>query len=205
MKPVLVLGTGPTLKTFDVGRFKKKFFVIAVNDAYRVCPWADMFYACDFEWWVYHGTNLMHLPGKKFTLRWEDSIPKHVMVNEIQAVREQRRGWSMRRGVIHMGHNSGFQALQLAAQLKPPAIYLAGFDMGVTNRVPDDHFFGQHPPQLAIGSQYENFIGDFAEVIDEIRGSANVKLVTSPSGLSHLFETVSAEDAINELSATCGT
>lgn len=201
MKPVLILATGPTLKDFDVGPFRDKCYIIAVNDAYRKCPFADMFYACDFDWWVYHGINVAQLPGEKVTLRWNEEIPQNVLAREVKAVPKIRRGWSMEKGYLFTGHNSGFQALQLAAQRKPPAIYLAGFDMGVTNRVPDDHFFGQHPPQLAIGSDYGNFIGDFEEVIDEIRDSASVSLVTSPSGLSHLFPTISVEDAVNDLPA----
>lgn len=209
MKPVLVLATGPTLKQFEVDLFRDKCYVIAVNNAYKVCPWADEFYACDFEWWVYHGMNLMYLPGKKTTCRWDYNAPLNVMAREVKAVCDGggmfiRRGWSMEKGWIYTGHNSGFQALQLAAQVKPPAIYLAGFDMGVTNRVPDDHFDGQHPAPLAVGSNYEDFIGDFETVIDEIRDSATVRLVTSPSGLSHLFDTVSVEDALHELSAFGG-
>lgn len=197
MKPILILGTGPTLNGFEVGLFRGEFYVIAVNDAYRVCPWADMFYACDWDWWVYHGPKLATLPGEKVTVRWDDNTPENKMAREVQAIRAMRRGWSVVGDQIYLGHNSGFQALQIAAQKKPPAIYLAGFDMGATGQ--DEHFFGRHPPQLAVGSEYRDFIKDFEEVIDEIRASVMVRLLTSPSGISHLFETALVEDVINEL------
>jgi len=28
--------------------------VLAINDAYRLAPWADWLYACDDRWWRFH-------------------------------------------------------------------------------------------------------------------------------------------------------
>ena len=196
-KPVLVLATGPTLNDFRVDLFRDKVFVIAVNDAYTLCPWADMFYACDFDWWTVHGQKVAKLKGDKVTLRHDELTPTNVLAREVQAFpKNQRRGVSMSPDRIFMGHNSGFQALQLAVQ-KSRKVYLAGFDMGATGPT---HFFGDHPSTLTNGSNYDDFVADFAETRNELAAVADIALVTSPSGLSHLFRTITTEDALRELS-----
>lgn len=197
-KPVLVLATGPTLKNFDVGLFRGLVHVIAVNDAYRVCPWADEFYACDFDWWVFHGMNVAALPGRKITCRHDPSTPVNAIADEVRGIMKPRRGISMNPGEVFVGHNSGFQALQLAMQ-RSPRVFLAGFDMGATGST---HFFGDHPPAINVGSNYGWFVGDFEETIGDIRRNARVSLVTRPSALGHLFETVSVDEALHELSTS---
>lgn len=200
MRPVLILATGPTLKNFEVGLFRDKIYTIAVSDAYKVCPWADMFYACDYDWWVYHGMNLADLKGDKVSLRHDDGTPKNPIAREVQAIRgEPRRGISSRHGdPIYRGHNSGFQALQLAIQMSNN-IFLAGFDMGATGPT---HFFGNHPAPLSNGSDYDLFVEDFAATVGEVDTLAKVTLLTSPSNLSHLYKTISVPEALRELSSS---
>lgn len=190
-----MLGTGPTLKQFDVGPFIGRAFIIAINDAYRACPRADMFYACDFDWWVFHGINLRDLPGEKVTLRHDDLTPVNVLAREVKAIKGERRGFSLEPNKIYMGHNSGFQALQLAAHISN-RVFMAGFDMGATGKT---HFFGDHPAPIAVGSDYEAFVEDFRSQQATISTVAKVSLITSPSALDGVFETISPEDAAREL------
>lgn len=193
-RPVLILGTGPTLNDFDVGPFLGRAFVIAVNDAYRKCPLADMFYACDFEWWVFHGMNLRDLPGLKMTLRHDEVTPTNIMAREVKAAK-QRRGFSPSQKEIFPGHNSGFQALQIAASMSP-RVFMAGFDMGATGNT---HFFGDHPTQIAVGSDYSLFVEDFRSQKDAISAATKVSLITAPSALSDVFNTITPEEALDEL------
>jgi len=47
--------TGPSLTEEDCDRARQaRATVIAVNDAYRLCPNADYLYACDQAWWKVH-------------------------------------------------------------------------------------------------------------------------------------------------------
>lgn len=193
--PVLILGTGPTLSEFNVGRFRGRCYVIAVNDAYKVCPWADMFYACDRSWWAVHGEAVALLQGEKVTLNWTDLETPYAGARAVRAVRGQVNGFSMNKDEIYSGRNSGYQALQIAAQMSGRA-YLAGFDMGATGNT---HFFGDHPSSLAVGSNYEWFVEDFSNNIQAIRSHCSVSLLTSPSGLSHLFNTITIKEAMYEL------
>lgn len=195
IRPVLILGTGPTLKKFDVGPFVGRAFIIAVNDAYRLCPRADMFYACDFDWWVFHGMNLRDLPGEKVTLRHDDATPVNALAREVKAIKPERRGFSLDHNKIYMGHNSGFQALQLAVH-RTNRVFMAGFDMGATGNT---HFFGNHPDSIAVGSDYNLFVEDFRSQQAAIRAAARVSLITTPSALDGVFDTITPEDAIREL------
>lgn len=190
--PVLILATGPTSKKFGVDLFRGKAFVIAVNDAYRLCPWADMIYACDYDWWCFHAAYVRGLQGEKVTLRHDVNIPVIGGVREVPAIKFPRRGFSAG-PEIFMGHNSGYQALQIAAGLSNK-IWLAGFDMGATGNT---HFFGDHPPQLANGSDYKLFVEDFEESKHSINSLLDVTLLTAPSGLAHLFKTSTPEAVLS--------
>lgn len=194
MLPILLLGTGPTLSNFDVGQFCNKCHVIAVSDAYKVCPWADILYSCDRSWWEYHEEKLTEFKGRRVTLDWDAEQRPYPGAEALMAVPKTRRGFSMEKGVVYMGHNSGFQALQLAAQLSG-RVYMAGFDMGITGNT---HFFGEHPPELTTGSDYALFVGDFESTIQEIRKHCSVSLLT-PSNLNHLFNTITIKEAMYEL------
>lgn len=156
-----------------------------------------MFYACDYDWWTVHGQKVAELAGDKVTLRHDEETPINSVAREINAYpKNRRRGVSMSPDIIFTGHNSGFQALQLAVQ-KSRKVYLAGYDMGATGKT---HFFGDHPPACAVGSDYNDFIDDFKETRNELAAVADIALVTSPSGLSQIFRTITTEDALRELS-----
>lgn len=193
-RPVLMIGTGPTLNDFNVGPFIGLAYIIAVNDSYKVCPQADMIYACDYDWWSHHGANVSGLRGEKVTLRYDLSAPNNAWAREVEYL--GRNGFSVSSTAVFSGHNSGFQALQLAAS-KSSRIFMAGFDMGATGNT---HFFGDHPPSLTVGSDYKLFVEDFKGQLAAIRAAAHVSLVTTPSALDYVFETISPEDAIRELS-----
>ena len=48
---VVCLGGGPSLTAADAAQCRGRARVIAINDAYRLVPWADLLYFCDYRWW----------------------------------------------------------------------------------------------------------------------------------------------------------
>jgi head-tail adaptor len=54
MRTIVVLGCGPSLTQADVDYCRGKAEVMAVNDAWRLAPWADWMYAADVSWWGMH-------------------------------------------------------------------------------------------------------------------------------------------------------
>ena len=60
------LGGGPSLAPQQVDTVRGKARVVAVNDAYRLAPWADVLYVCDHKWWGWHPAAL-DFAGEKVT------------------------------------------------------------------------------------------------------------------------------------------
>lgn len=189
-KPLLLVATGPTAGQFAFGPFRGVADVLAVSDAWRLCDFVDYIYACDYDWWKYHGPSLVSHPAKKYSLD-VDVEPRHPMCTYLTNL--GRRGFSFCEGHVFSGHNSGYQALQLAAIMGYTTIYLVGFDMGATGHT---HFFGDHPPPIRHYSDYGSFISDFAHAVPVIESRLTVELLTQPSGLSHLFKYRSPANAL---------
>ena len=63
------IGGGPSLTQSQVAACKDrewgghKVRVIAINDAYKMAPWADVLYFCDDKWWQWRHKDLQHWPG----------------------------------------------------------------------------------------------------------------------------------------------
>lgn len=104
----------------------------------RLCPWADVVYGCDGPWWQkssglpeFKGTKLAHDTGVCATYR---------NVHKIE-VRDHDLMLFDDPGVIGSGGNSGFQAINIAAQFGATRILLIGFDMHGANGV---HWYGNN-------------------------------------------------------------
>lgn len=143
---------------------------IAVNDAFTVAPWADMLYAADAKWWIYHCQTALKFEGLKVTA--QNALPyKAVMLLEQTGV----TGFDPDPMKIRTGGNSGYQAIHIAIHAGAARILLLGFDMR------GDHFFGKHPKGLRNPdpNSFKNWIQRFpalrnrgAEIINCTPGSA---------------------------------
>src|SRR5262245_32226499 len=66
---VACLATGPSLTRADVDLARAHCDgVIAINDAYTLCPTADILYACDGKWWTWH-KGAPTFKGLKYALK----------------------------------------------------------------------------------------------------------------------------------------
>lgn len=144
---VVCMGTGPSLCQADVDAVRGRARVIAVNDAYHnratSCLWADVLYACDARWWKWHD-GAPAFKGLKYALD-----PKAAAWPDVQVLRNLGiKGLSLDPSGLKTGHNSGYQAINLAVLLGASRIILLGYDMQ------GDHCFGSHPskagPNLAL-------------------------------------------------------
>jgi len=68
---------------------------------------------------------------------------------------------------IHWGGNSGYQCINLAYLWGAARIVLLGFDMQRTGGM--SHWFGDHPPGLANGSPYEQWVQRFDKLAADLR------------------------------------
>ena len=176
-EPCIVAAPGPSLtaevvRKVRMARWLKQWRVIAVQDAYRVMPFADAMYGCDHRWWDVH-KGAVEFGGERWTSH-EDGEDSGNDKTEIAAryglrcVRgAEAAGFSTDPSVIHYGANSGFQAVNLAMHKGASRIVLVGFDMRAVGD--KTHFFGDHPAPLHNRTDYRLFIERFREAAKTCR------------------------------------
>jgi hypothetical protein len=135
---VVCVGGGPSLTDADVCSVRGKARVIAINDAYRLAPWADVLYACDAKWWRWHA-GVPTFAGLKYALQPEAAVWPGVQV--LQNTGDE--GLELDPSGLRAGRNSGYQAINLAVHLGASQIVLLGYDLQ------GDHWFGSHPDRSA--------------------------------------------------------
>ena len=146
---VAIVASGPTAKTAGVEKLKDRIHVIVINDNYQLCPWAEVLYACDADWWWLYKKEVNGFGGIKLTLHDPVHAAKTEGVNTI-TIPKKLEIWVNdflfdKPGEIGSGGNGGFQMINLAAQFGATGIALIGFDMHVKNGV---HWHGVHPSPL---------------------------------------------------------
>jgi hypothetical protein len=145
MTTYVLLGGGPSLTRLDVDLVKQhrdrgRCAVIAINDAYRLAPWADALYACDQKWWTWHG-GVPGFAGPKYGM---GSACEPITQAGVTVMRNTGPcGLELEPGGLRAGSNSGYQALNLAVQWGARMILLLGFDMCADGG--RTHWFGDHP------------------------------------------------------------
>lgn len=156
---VVIIGGGESVTQADVDHVRGKAYVIVINDAYKLAPWADMLYACDFKWWYWHQPDFA---GRKVTQEKEAAN-----LYGLEWIESRKgEGLSISKEFIHQGGNSGFQTLNIAHLMGAKEIYLLGYDMqGV-------HWFGDHPDKLR--PEYQPMIDAFNQV--QIGGVVNCSM-----------------------------
>jgi hypothetical protein len=131
---VVCVGTGPSLTAADVDACLGRARVIAINDAYRLAPWADVLYAADAKWWRWH-RGAPTFQGRKLTIAPQpEAWPGLGVLRNTGA-----EGLECDPTGLRTGFHSGYQAINLAVHLGAARIVLLGYDLRGT------HFFGAHP------------------------------------------------------------
>src|SRR5690554_5027245 len=134
---IFILASGPSLAQPDIDRVRGLGTVIAINNQIFNAPWADILYACDAKWWAEYSNRIpVEFTGKRLTCsnygyRWNAEVVPH------QKSRSPADGFGY--GFIRTGKNGGFQALNYAINLSPPAICLLGYDFQHTGGKRHNH------------------------------------------------------------------
>lgn len=141
-RTVAILATGASLTPQQVATVRRahqhaRLAVVAVNDAFRLAPWADVLYAADSAWWKVNADDALAFVGLKFTA---DQMTPYRCVTRLKQT--GLTGYDPEPGSVRTGGNSGYQALHLAIQSGAERVLLLGYDMGGA------HYFGAHKPPL---------------------------------------------------------
>lgn len=144
---VVIVASGPSAKDqpLELARDKARFIV--VNSSWQLAPWADMLYACDYRWW--NAVNgCPEFTGLKVSIDTRATDRGQHPEWNVLRVRCDKTHDNLeleRPGMIGWGGNSGFGAINIAAQLGVAKIILVGFDMSLHAGL---HWHGIHPPKL---------------------------------------------------------
>ncbi len=187
---VIVAATGPSLNESVAAQcIASGLHTIAVQDAYKLFPNAEILYGCDAAWWNEHEG----VPGFS-NERWSShnivkddklAAAKRWGLHLIQG--ERRPGFSFDHQRIHYGGNSGFQAINLAIHLGAKRILLVGFNMkNEKNKSNNDviyHFFGRHRGPTLRNNDPTVFIPAFQEAARRLNGQVEIVNCTPRTAL----------------------
>lgn len=173
----IVAAPGPSLSP-EVAEACRGDRVIAVNDAYRRLPFADVLYACDARWWGVHG-HCAGFKGEKWSSHSRDNEKlKEADLYGLTLVKGcNRKGFSLDPEHIHYGGNGGFQAVNLAILFGARRIVLVGFDMS------GSHFFGFHPKPLRNTRSFDKYIEEFGAAAKMLPSDIRIVNATPGSAL----------------------
>lgn len=156
-----VIASGPSAKKAKFEALRGRVKVLAVKDNVELCPFADVVYGCDAAWWR------LKLGLPKFTglkVCWagdNEHMPadfpglQRIKIDAAQQHnRKPDRPAFDEPGLVGCGGNSGFQAVNLAAQFGAKRILLIGFDLHDRAGV---HWFGRNNGQGLTNPDEQNF------------------------------------------------
>lgn len=135
-RTVVVAASGPSQRAEDLTDARGRAVVVAINETWRLCPWAAALYACDARWWRLRGPTATAFAGLRIAGFEPADGCLHVGVARGVGVMR----WA---GPLGAGGNSGFQAINLAARCGATRIVLTGFDMG-RGVAGESHWHGDH-------------------------------------------------------------
>lgn len=164
---VICLATGPSLNKEDCEYVRGRGVIIAINNAWQLAPFADIFYSSDRKF-VTHYRGIPEFKGLKFSIG--SAVGKRNPYPQFPDVKVFTNtgftGLEMSRHGIRNGRNSGFAALGIAYHIGPPSkIILLGYNLSGSGA--NLHYFGRHPPPL---SNPDSLLASFRRSFDSIVG-----------------------------------
>lgn len=134
-KTAIIIASGPSAIHAPI-HLARGYPCIAVNNSWRLAPWANALYGADGAWW--RSANTDGFAGLKITADRHAARDLGLMHVEVDASSNDLTF----DGPIGGGGMSGFQALTLAARWQAKRIVLVGFDLLGA------HWHGDHAPPL---------------------------------------------------------
>lgn len=161
------LGLGPSLTQADVDQCRGRARIVAVKDAIRLAPWADVLYSGEIRWWKHYGPTLT-FAGMRYGIESAARAWCTPLKNA------GHTGLELHPSGLRTGKNSGYQAINLAVHLGAARIVLLGYDMQLEGG--RSHFFGAHP--WPSSTPWQDFRPMFDGLVDPLK-SLGVSIVNA--------------------------
>jgi hypothetical protein len=197
---IVCLASGPSLNPEDCFALRGKVPTIAINDAVRLAPFADVLYSSDRLWWL-RERGAPWFMGAKFAVGSRpgaaDPVAPDVAVLRYTGV----DGLELDPMGLRTGRNSGYAAVNLAVHLGATRIVLLGYDMrpGADGRM---HFHGAPrgmtgtPPPL-----FQVWRRLFLTLVDPLRSIGVSVLNATPGSALDAFPRVTLADVLPGVAA----
>lgn len=137
---VLIVASGPSAQSVPLADAQGLARFVAINESWRLCPWADVLYGCDGAWWR-KNNGLLAFGGLRVS---QDAtlLGRFPDVHLVKCRRGIARIITDKTGEIGDGRTSLFQALNLVVRAGPPRVVgLVGADMTLEYGT---HWHGPH-------------------------------------------------------------
>jgi hypothetical protein len=188
----VLLGGGPSLTREQVAQVRIAHHArcIAINNSYRLAPWADVCYFADAAWWKVHKEDqeFIDFAGQKCSI--QDSMTKidddavHILKN--RDFPHHGSGLSLDSTAIVTGRNSAYQALNLAVLAGAKIIILLGID-GRPGKDGRSHWHNGHARPTPLAA-YEEYRRAFSAAENEITAAGVRVINASPGSAIDSFE-----------------
>lgn len=190
-RTVVIVASGPSASEAPLDLVRGAGAVcLAVNRSHLLVPWADALYACDGAFWLRY-PEALRFAGLKIT-QTSKGLPG---VHKVDVESAHRSMLFERFGHLGAGGNSGFQAVNLAAQAGAARIVLVGFDYSLAHGV---HWHGAHPPGM--NNPSERNMARWAEDLDRaapLLAALGVDVLNvSPTSTLRAFRRATLQEAL---------
>jgi hypothetical protein len=182
-----VLGGGDSLRGFDAGRLKGHGRVIAVNDAFRIAPWADVLYFGDRKWFDWNRGSLGMFRGEHIVTRVEVGATPPLKIKRLR--RNLDVGLARHPSEV-AGWCSGGNAINLAYLFGAAPIVLLGFDMKGGN------WHTHHRTPKNLDAYRRHFIPHIERMAPELEREGVTVINATPGSALGCFPIVSLDDIL---------
>ena len=177
----IIIGTGPSLTSEAIEQINASdLHKFGCNNVYQVIPDLTAHLACNIEWWGHYGKDISQYSFDKWT--WDEATAEKWCIKYVSGAWGD--GLSTDPKVIHYGHSSGYQLINLALHYGVKEFVLIGYDMKYPKGYDghrkqaggNRHFFGEYPKELQHWTKFN--IGENGEL----------------NGLLECYRTINPED-----------
>lgn len=201
-RPVIIVGTGPSLKGFNLFQLKGAGWVLACKESMFDLPFADAIFGLDIPWMRTRHDYLaerakgceVYLSAPDQRLHLFRNIPGAVYLKRMRSADT----FIMDPEAIECGGNSGFGAINLALLKHAKEIYLFGFDYteGHYNQAKYDE---REAWGAASMNYFPRWATTFDGTVDQLK-RLKVKIWNaSPDSNITAYERISHESALNRI------
>lgn len=194
---IVCVASGPTLTADDLAQVRGRAPVVAVNDAIRLAPWADVLYSSDRGWWTFYD-GMPGFLGFKVSIGWKvgdaTSLWRRPSITVLRHTGTE--GLEMDPTGLRSGWHSGYAAINLAVHLGARRIVLLGYTGGSSRG--KTHFFGRHPSGLQESSEanYTTFRRVYQTLVAPLAAAGVTVVNATPGTLITAFPCAPIADAL---------